>query len=63
MAVTAPTAPSSFLLKPAMRDSPIEEHRSAVLDRADPPRGLLNTAWPVVALALLLVLLVRTCVP
>jgi len=46
-----------------MRDPPVEEHRSEVIDRADTPRGLLNTAWPVVALALLLLLLVRACVP
>ena len=63
MAGAAAPAPSSFLLKAAMRDSPVDEHRSEVVDRADPPRGLLNTAWPVVALALLLVLLVRACVP
>lgn len=54
---------STFLPRPAMRDSPVEEHRSEVIDRADPPRGLLNTAWPLVALALLLLLLVRACVP
>lgn len=34
-----------------------------VIDRADPRRSLLNTAWPLAALALLLLLLLRACVP
>ena len=36
---------------------------AAIVDRTDPPRGLLNTAWPLAALALLLLMLVRACVP
>ena len=34
-----------------------------VIDRADLPRGFLNTAWPIVALALLLLMLLRACMP
>jgi hypothetical protein len=34
-----------------------------VVDRLDPPRGVLNTAWPLAALALLLLILLRACVP
>jgi outer membrane protein OmpA-like peptidoglycan-associated protein len=34
-----------------------------VLDRDDLPRGILNTAWPIAALALLLLMLLRACVP
>jgi hypothetical protein len=34
----------------------------APVDRADIPRGFLNTAWPLVALALMLLMLVRACV-
>jgi outer membrane protein OmpA-like peptidoglycan-associated protein len=40
-----------------------EAAAAEVLDRADVPRGALNTAWPVVAMALLLLLLLRACVP
>ena len=44
------------------------EHSSSapsggVVDRRDPPRGVLNTAWPLAALALLLLILLRSCVP
>lgn len=39
------------------------ECNGAVADRTDPPRGPLNTAWPLAALALLLMMLVRACVP
>jgi len=39
-----------------------EVRGAGVIDRADPPRGFLNTAWPLVALALLLLMLVRACV-
>ena len=34
-----------------------------VIDRSDPPRGFLSTAWPLAALALLLLILLRACVP
>jgi outer membrane protein OmpA-like peptidoglycan-associated protein len=34
-----------------------------VIDRVDPPRSFLGTAWPLVALALLLLMLMRACVP
>jgi outer membrane protein OmpA-like peptidoglycan-associated protein len=40
-----------------------EAAAAEVGDRADVPRGALNTAWPVVAMALLLLLLLRACVP
>lgn len=46
-----------------MDTSPSEPRPAGVVDRTDPPRGLLNTAWPIAALALLLILLVRACVP
>jgi len=36
---------------------------AAILDRTDLPRSFLNTAWPLIALALLLLMLVRACVP
>jgi len=35
----------------------------AIVDRPDQRRGFLGTAWPVIALALMLLLLVRACVP
>lgn len=46
-----------------MDTSPSESRPAGVVDRTDLPRGLLNTAWPIAALALLLMLLVRACVP
>lgn len=48
-----------------MQTDPVDNGRGAVAiaDRADLPRGLLNTAWPLLALALLLLMLLRTCVP
>jgi outer membrane protein OmpA-like peptidoglycan-associated protein len=46
-----------------MDTSPSDLRPTGVVDRSDPPRGLLNTAWPIAALALLLVMLVRACVP
>jgi outer membrane protein OmpA-like peptidoglycan-associated protein len=36
---------------------------SEVIDRADSRRSLLNTAWPLGALALLVLMLLRACVP
>jgi len=47
----------------AMQRTPDDDRRSAVIDRADPPRGFIDTAWPLAALALLLLMLVRACVP
>jgi hypothetical protein len=46
-----------------MQPSASDDGRSEVIDRADPPRGFLDTAWPLAALALLLLMLVRACVP
>lgn len=37
--------------------------RPEVIDRADLPRGFLNTAWPLLAAALILLMLLRACVP
>jgi hypothetical protein len=34
-----------------------------VTDRADLPRGFLNTVWPLAAVALILLMLLRACVP
>jgi outer membrane protein OmpA-like peptidoglycan-associated protein len=39
-----------------------EAAAAEVLDRADVPRSALDTAWPLLALALLLTLLLRACV-
>lgn len=36
---------------------------SQVTDRADLPRGFLNTVWPLAAVALILLMLLRACVP
>jgi hypothetical protein len=44
-----------------MHTSPSEV--GAVVDRPHPPRSFLNTAWPLAALALLLLILLRACVP
>jgi len=46
-----------------MHSSPSDDRPVAIVDRADSPRGFLNTAWPLIALALLLLVLVRACVP
>jgi hypothetical protein len=40
-----------------------DDRTSEIIDRTDPPRGFLDTAWPLAALALLLLMLVRACVP
>lgn len=40
-----------------------EVRGAGVIDRSDSPRGFLGTGWPLVALALLLLMLVRACVP
>jgi hypothetical protein len=40
-----------------------EEPGPAVVDRPGERRGFLGAAWPVLALALLLLLLLRACAP
>jgi len=35
----------------------------AIVDRPGQRRGFLGSAWPVIALALMLLLLLRACVP
>ena len=52
----------STLDKPLMQTSS-DVPAVGVADRADPPRSSTNTAWPLAALALLLLTLVRACVP
>jgi OOP family OmpA-OmpF porin len=43
--------------------APTGRNFSDVVDRTDLPRGFLNTAWPLAAAALMLLMLVRACVP
>jgi len=46
-----------------MQTSSSEVTDTAVIDRADLPRSFLGTAWPLAALALVLLMLLRACVP
>ncbi len=46
-----------------MQNSSNEVTDTAVIDRADLPRTFLGTAWPLVALGLVLLMLLRACVP
>ena len=48
---------------PAMQTEPADVQSPAIVDRPGQPRGFLATAWPVTALALMLLLLLRACVP
>jgi outer membrane protein OmpA-like peptidoglycan-associated protein len=45
--------------------APVSDHSppAAIADRDNPPRSVLGTAWPLLALALILLMLVRACVP
>lgn len=58
----APVALSS-LDRPAMQTEAADPQSSAIVDRPGQRRGFLATAWPVIALALILLLLLRACVP
>jgi len=44
-----------------MQNSSSDPTGGGVVDRLDPPRGALNTAWPLAALALLLLILLHAC--
>jgi len=46
-----------------MQTTAHDSEHPAVGDRPDLPRGFLDTAWPLAALALLLLMLVRACMP
>lgn len=46
-----------------MQPTPSEVTDTVVVDRADPPRSFLGTAWPLAAMGLMLLLLLRACVP
>lgn len=46
-----------------MQTEPTESPPPTVVDRPGERRGFLGTGWPVVALALMLLLLLRACVP
>lgn len=46
-----------------MHSSADEPASSQILDRPDIRRGFLNTAWPLLALALIVLMLARACAP
>lgn len=46
-----------------MHETPNEPAASQIVDRADIRRGFLNTAWPLLALALIVLMLLRACAP
>jgi hypothetical protein len=46
-----------------MQTDTTEDPGSAVVDRPGERRGFLGAAWPVLALAMLLLLLLRACAP
>jgi hypothetical protein len=53
----------SFLDRLAMQTETADVQTTAIVDRPGHRRGFLATAWPVIALALMLMLLLRACVP
>ena len=46
-----------------MQTESADAQSPAIADRPGERRGFLATAWPVAALALILLLLIRACVP
>lgn len=46
-----------------MEHSPVDESNTAPQDRTDLPRSFLNTVWPLLALALMSLVLLRACLP
>lgn len=46
-----------------MHTDPADARGPAIVDRPGERRGFLSTAWPIAALALMLLLLLRACVP
>ena len=46
-----------------MQTETADVQTTAIVDRPGHRRGFLTTAWPVIALALMLMLLLRACVP
>jgi hypothetical protein len=46
-----------------MQTETADVQTTAIVDRPGQRRGFLATAWPVIALALMLMLLLRACVP